>query len=149
MYLLYNWQLIREEDFSLSFTNRAFQYNDGLFDTLIIAQGNIRFLPDHLERMQQALRVLQLHVPAALLNPAIFTDYVTKLIKQNTLTAPLVRVKVHIWRAPGGLFTPEQNSAECLITAQAQNLIPAVIAQADFATTVRNNFSAVLRCTAG
>jgi branched-subunit amino acid aminotransferase/4-amino-4-deoxychorismate lyase len=141
MHLLYNWQLLPEEAVALSYNNRAFQYNDGLFDTLIVAQGNIRFLPDHLERMQQAMQVLQIQVPSALLNPAVFADYVAKLIKQNNLTVPQVRVKVHIWRAPGGLFTPEQNSAECLITAQAQNIIPGVIPKADFATTVKNNFS--------
>ncbi len=143
MHLLYNWQLLPEEAVALSYNNRAFQYNDGLFDTLIVAQGNIRFLSDHLERMQQAMQVLQIQVPSALLNPAVFADYVANLIKQNNLTVPLVRVKVLIWRAPGGLFTPEQNSAECLITAQAQNIIPGVITQADFATTVKNNFSAL------
>ncbi len=143
MHLLYNWQLVPEKEVALSPTNRAFQYNDGLFDTLILEQGNIRFLPDHLERMQQAMLVLQMSVPTPLLNPVVFAEYVTQLIEENKLTASLVRVKVYIWRSPGGLFTPEQNSAECLITVQAQNPIPATIAQADFASTVRNNFSAL------
>ncbi len=141
MYLLYNWQLIREENFGLTFTNRAFQYNDGLFDTLIMEQGTIRFLPDHLERMQQAMQVLQMDLPGILKNADALAEQIIQLANQNKLTGQLARVKIHIWRAPDGLFTPEQHSAECLITIQTHNKLSPIIPQADFATTVKNNFS--------
>ncbi|RDC63193.1 aminotransferase class IV [Adhaeribacter pallidiroseus] len=143
MHLLYNWHLIREEDLIIPYSNRAFQYNDGLFDTLVMEQGKIRFLTDHLARIQQAMQVLQLILPEPFRNAEILAAYLTQLGEQNNLKNKLVRVKIHIWRAPGGLFTPEQNAAECLISAQAQNPVAVVIAQAGFATTVQNNFSAV------
>ena len=143
MHLLYNWQLIREEDLSLSYTNRAFQYNDGLFDTLIREQGKVRFLEDHLHRIHNAMQVLQIIIPEALQNAETLENYFTQLAEQNNLKNQVARIKIHIWRAPGGLFTPEQNTAECLITGQSQKTLSPIIPRADFATTVRNNYSAL------
>ncbi len=141
MFLLHNFRLVAEDQFSLGYNNRAFQYNDGLFDTLIMADGQIRFLPDHLERMQQALQLLQIDTPAELQQPAVMAPMLRQLAEQNHISTNPVRVKVHIWRAPGGLFTPEQNTAETLITAQPQAKLSKIIPRADFAATVCNTFS--------
>ncbi|QMU28730.1 aminotransferase class IV [Adhaeribacter radiodurans] len=140
MYLLHNFKLISEENFSLSYTNRAFQYNDGLFETIILDNGRIRFLADHLERTRKALQVLQIQVPAELQNQALLESYIQELAKQNQLQQR-ARIKLHVWRTPDGLFTPEQNTAETLITLQPQASFPSVIASADFATTVQNAYS--------
>lgn len=141
MHLLSNFQLLPEKEFSLSYTNRAFQYNDGLFDTLMMDKGRIRFLPDHLERMQQALQVLQINIPSELQNLEVLEQYIQKLAEQNGLQHQLARVKIYSWRAPGGLFTPEQNTAETLITIQPQAVHGPIIPRVDFAATVRNSYS--------
>ena len=141
MHLLHNFQLRPADTFALSYLNRAFQYNDGLFDTLIWANGRTRFLADHLARTQQALRVLQINVPAELQHVAVLAEYIHQLAAQNHLTDEIVRIKMHLWRAPGGLFTPEQHTAETLITIHPQAVYPPVIPRADFAATVRNSYS--------
>lgn len=141
MHLLYNFQLLPAATFALACNNRAFQYNDGLFDTLIWANGRTRFLADHLARTQQALRVLQIDVPAELQHAELLEKYLHELAAQNYLTHELARVKMHLWRAPGGLFTPEQTTAETLTTIHPQAVYPPVIPRADFAATVRNSYS--------
>lgn len=143
MFVLHNFQLLPEKEFSLSYTNRAFQYNDGLFDTLIMDQGCIRFLPDHLERIQQAIQVWQLTLPAELQNPEILEKHLQRLAQQNQLQNQLARVKVHLWRAPGGLFTPEQHAAQSLITIHPQSTYDKIIRHVDFATTVHTSYSAL------
>ena len=139
--LLYNFKLISPEVFSLSYTNRGFQYNDGLFDTLISNQGHIRFLPDHLKRIQQAMQVLQLEVPTELQKQELFESCIQELVENNNLQGQQVRIKIQIWRAPGGLFTPVQDLAESLIWVQPQNTYPSIINQAGFSSTVQNSFS--------
>lgn len=118
--LLYNFQPVQEEAFSLSHLNRGFQYNDGLFDTLIFADGRIRFLHDHLDRLRRALAVLGLSLPEAWLEESWWHQQVAFLIRENGLTAPVIRIKANVWRRPGGLFTPESDEAEILLTVSAQ-----------------------------
>jgi branched-subunit amino acid aminotransferase/4-amino-4-deoxychorismate lyase len=130
MVLLYNFQPVQEEALSLSYLNRGFQYNDGLFDTLIFTDGRIRFLHDHLDRLRRALAVLGLSLPEAWLEEAWWRRQVSFLIRENALTAPVIRIKANIWRKPGGLFTPETDQAEILVTASAQAELPAVIGTA-------------------
>jgi branched-subunit amino acid aminotransferase/4-amino-4-deoxychorismate lyase len=128
--LLYNFQPVKEESFNLSYLNRGFQYNDGLFDTLIFTDGRIRFLHDHLDRLRRALAVLGLSLPEAWLQEAWWHQQVTLLVRENGLTAPVIRIKANIWRQPGGLFTPESEQAEILVTASAQAGLPPIIGTA-------------------
>jgi branched-subunit amino acid aminotransferase/4-amino-4-deoxychorismate lyase len=130
--LLYNFEPAEEEAFSLSHMNRGFQYNDGLFDTLIFADGRIRFLHDHLDRLRRALKVLGLVLPEAWLTAAGWQQQVKWLIRENGISAPSVRIKANIWRQPGGLFTPESEQGELLLTVAAQAALPGVILQAGF-----------------
>jgi branched-subunit amino acid aminotransferase/4-amino-4-deoxychorismate lyase len=130
--LLYNFEPVEDDVFSLSYKNRGFQYNDGLFDTLIFADGRIRFLHDHIDRLRRALKVLGLVLPEEWLRETAWQQQVAWLIRENGISAPIVRIKANIWRQPGGLFTPESDLGEILITVSAQAVLPAVIAQAGF-----------------
>lgn len=132
MLLKYNFQTIREEDFTLHYLNRGFQYNDGLFDTLIFTQGRIRFLHDHLDRLRKALAVLGLQLPEEWLVDSFWHHQVAFLIRENSLVSPLIRIKVNVWRQQGGLFTPETERADILLTVSAQVELPPVIGTAGF-----------------
>lgn len=132
MLLKYNFQTVQEEDFTIHYLNRGFQYNDGLFDTLIFTEGRIRFLHDHLDRLRKALKVLGLMLPEEWLVDSFWHHQVAFLIRENGLIAPMIRIKVNIWRQPGGLFTPESDQADILLTLSAQAELPEVIPQAGF-----------------
>ena len=132
MLLKYNFQTIQEEDFKLSYLNRSFQYNDGLFDTLVFTQGRIRFLHDHLDRLRKALAVLGLLLPEEWLVDSFWHHQVAFLIRENALIAPMIRIKVNVWRQEGGLFTPESDRADILLTVSPQAALPAFIAKAGF-----------------
>ncbi|MGV3503523.1 MAG: aminotransferase class IV [Adhaeribacter sp.] len=135
MLLKYNFQTIQEEAFKLHYLNRGFQYNDGLFDTLIFTQGRIRFLHDHLDRLRKALKVLGLGLPEEWLVDSFWHHQVAYLIRENGLVDPAVRIKVNVWRQPGGLFTPESERADILLTVSPQPALPAVISRAGFLAT--------------
>ncbi|WP_026464593.1 aminotransferase class IV [Adhaeribacter aquaticus] len=141
MFLLHNLELIQEEDFSLSYLNRSFQYNDGFFDTLIWKKGRIEFLTDHLKRSELAHEALGLKLSNVLADPAFFEAQVNLLIDKNNLVAEVVRVKIQFWRKAGGLFTPESDAVENLVSVQPQQPVPVTIARADFYNGLPNRFT--------
>jgi len=140
-YLIYNSQLIEKQDLVLPYNNRGFQYNDGFFDTLIYTQGNIRFLFDHLDRIKKARQALSLNQPELLLNTEKFSNTINCLIQENNIVADMIRVKVNIWRKIGGLFTPQTDDAEILISVQAQNAILPIILKAGFYQDIPNRYT--------
>ncbi|MFC6999731.1 aminotransferase class IV [Rufibacter roseus] len=116
MFLIYNGQSIQESELRLPLSNRAFQYNDGFFETIILKDGQVRFWQEHLERIKEAAAVLKIDLPAELLNND-FPEVVKKLAAQNKGGA-FARIKLKVWRSGAGLYTPEQNQADWLLTAQ-------------------------------
>ncbi|MCC9135419.1 aminotransferase class IV [Pontibacter silvestris] len=116
MILLYNGQLVHEEELLFPLSNRAFQYNDGFFETVIIQNGILRFWQDHKERIQEAAKALKLQLPQQILAPA-FEDELLKLAGLNAATA-YGRLKLKVWRSGAGLYTPVSNAVEWLVTVQ-------------------------------
>ena len=140
-YLLYNSQFIHSQEFTLDYNNRAFQYNDGFFDTLIFTNNHLRFLPDHLERMHRALRVLGLNSPDLLTTEKDLSQAIINLIQKCELATEVVRVKINIWRKAGGLFTPDFEEADMLISVIPQSSSSPTIRQAGFYEGLPNRFT--------
>ncbi|MDB5261383.1 MAG: hypothetical protein JWQ14_664, partial [Adhaeribacter sp.] len=76
-----------------------------------------------------------------LLNTPHLQSSVLDLARQNNLKQETIRVKINIWRKSGGLFTPESEAAEILISVQPQQVLPSFIQQADFFTGLPNRFT--------
>lgn len=140
MVVCHNFQLIPESEFQLPISNRAFQYNDGAFETMLFVNGEIRFLENHLHRLQRAAKVLNLKLPAKLSDPETLRLWLEKLITENQLSG-IVRLKLKVWRSGNGLYTPKENSTETLITAELQKETSSIIEKADFAECVRTHVS--------
>ena len=141
MWVSYNFNLIKEQDLQISFTNRGFQYNDGFFDTLLIVQGKIRFLTDHLERIRRAMQVLGLNILTELAQAQKFENVILSLVNKNNLKGENIRVKINVWRKPGGLFTPESEDAEILLIVLPQPPFPTIIKHAGFYEEIPNRFT--------
>lgn len=112
--LLYNGDFIPESELLLPLTNRAFQFNDGFFETIIVADGKLRFWNAHLARMQTAAKALKLELPEIIVSGEI-EDLLLRLDKQNNATN-YGRIKIKLWRSGGGLYIPETNQADWLAT---------------------------------
>src|SRR5688572_21033926 len=106
-FALYNFELKPEEDLQISSDNRAFQFNDGLFETLVWKKGKVKFLKDHLLRLYLAAQTLRFNLAPELVDPEFMQEKITDLVKQNGLENESVRVKLKVWRSGGGLYTPE------------------------------------------
>ena len=63
MFLVYNSDVLPESDFQLSVNDRAFQYGDGLFETIRYSTGQIWFWSDHFARLSAGMAAMQLTQP--------------------------------------------------------------------------------------
>ena len=117
MNLVYNSDILPEAEFSLPPTNRAFQYGDGLFETIRYEAGQVWFWPDHYNRLINGMAALYLNVPEQFGQDNL-GQAILELIDRNKLSNGSVRIKLQVWRQPGGLYTPTTHAANWLLTAR-------------------------------
>ena len=117
MFLVYNSDILRDTDCQIFTNDRAFQYGDGLFETIRYERDHVWFWPDHYARLRAGLKALHLTLLANL-NEASIYQQIINLLKTNQLTGQTARIKIQVWRQTGGLYTPTTNYANILISVQ-------------------------------
>jgi branched-subunit amino acid aminotransferase/4-amino-4-deoxychorismate lyase len=137
--LLYNNTFLAEHELRLPITNRAFQYNDGFFETIMVVNGKLRFWSDHQERMKEAAKALQLTIPHSFWDGDLEANLL-QLADKNSASG-YGRLKLKIWRAGAGLYTPQRNEVEWLATAEPTSPIPDKGIQIGICQTARTVFS--------
>lgn len=137
--LLYNGDFIPDHELHLPITNRAFQFNDGFFETVIVADGKLRFWEDHQARMQAAAKALKLELPQTIVSGEL-DDNLLQLAEQNNATN-YGRLKLKFWRSGSGLYTPETNTAEWLATIVPATPAPTTPLHIGFCETITTNYS--------
>ncbi len=98
MKVIFNGQLY-EESIGVKISNRATQFGDGIFETLIIQDKTIRFFDDHLDRLNRGAKAINL--TNELLNGEILQKATHQLIEANEIVGTC-RVKVMLWRQETG-----------------------------------------------
>ncbi len=118
MYLVYNSALLTKSDFRVDADDRAFQYGDGLFETMRYERGQLQFWPDHYQRLTQGMAALHLD-RSDLFSAASLHEQIKALLAKNHLLDQTARVRMQVWRQPGGLYTPTSRAANLIITARS------------------------------
>lgn len=111
----YNGKLTAETDISIQ-TNRAFLYGDALFETIKVLDGRILFLEDHYFRLMASMRILRMEIPMSL-TMEYMENEILKLIQESKVATASCRVRLTVFRNPGGFYLPEDNQTEFIITA--------------------------------
>lgn len=141
MKCIHNFMLAEETSVCLTLQNRAFQYGDGLFETILYRNGHVCFLPDHYERLLQGMQVLHMQVPEGF-SLAYLQESIGRLVKENHLPEG-ARVRLQVWRKPGGLYTPTQPEVDFYMTAHRFVPSPAGKEKVFFYNLIRLSYSAV------
>ena len=107
-YINFNGQIIAENETVVSVDNRSFRYGDGLFETMLWKDGDIRFLNFHVERLQKGMEML--HFDEYRKFDAFFIRAkAEELIRKNNMIGQQARVRLIVYRDGAGLYTPETN----------------------------------------
>ena len=117
MEINYNGTVLLEKDFAIGLHDRAFQYGDGLFETLAVRNGHIKFLGAHFERLKMGAKAIDLLLPD-FFSKEYLEILIVDLIQKNKLQGNC-RIKLMLWRKEGGLYTPDTNAIHFLLTANA------------------------------
>ncbi|RRB00029.1 aminotransferase class IV [Larkinella rosea] len=118
MNVVLNGDVQSEEAICLTPNDRAFQYGDGLFETIRYEQNEVRFWPDHYDRITRGMDAFSLRLPAQF-DRDLLLSQILDLLKINNLLHQPARIKLQVWRQPGGLYTPTSSQANFLITARS------------------------------
>jgi len=129
---------------ALPLPNRGFAFGDGFFETLIFTGNQLQLAADHFARMQQAAAALHLTLPAALATPEALETTLARLAAANAL--PAARLRLQLWRAGGGRYTPTTDAAEWLATAEPFAADNTPVATADFASETYSIHSPLSFC---
>ncbi|MBS0000850.1 MAG: aminotransferase class IV [Cyclobacteriaceae bacterium] len=138
MKAIFDRHVIDLEKFNPDQDNRAFLYGDGLFETIIFFNGQIRYLQDHYERITEGCNMLSLVLPEYF-NLDYLARQLPALIRNNQLSGT-VRIKLLVWRKSGGLYEPTRMEAHHLIlTSKAEDRIGQDIRRVGFSTRIFNH----------
>lgn len=120
MYISFNGKIYDENENIFSAKNRAFNYGDGCFDSLVCLNGVPRFFDAHFKRLQTAIETLKLNNQFVL--NGFLPDLIAQLLTKNKLTNAKIRITVT--RKDGGLYTPDNNNSDILIVSREMEQSP-------------------------
>ena len=113
-YTILNGEFKSVESPVLSYTNRGFNYGDGIFETIRVINNEMLFWEDHYFRLMSSMRIMRMEIPQEF-SPENLEQEVKSLIEKNDLTDKPVRVKFNVFRKPGGFYTPATRDVDYLI----------------------------------
>ena len=111
--LIINGQLFEPGAPEVTLLNRSFHYGDGLFESIRIYNGKPLFLEDHLRRLTEGMDYLRFQFEADKWK-AILKEEISRCIVVNQIAAQ-GRLRLHIYRAGPGAYTPLENKPYYLI----------------------------------
>lgn len=97
--------------------NRGLLYGDGVFETLRIRDGKILFLESHYFRLMASMRIIRMEIPMSFTMEYIESQ-VSDLVNALQISDS-ARVRITVFRQPGGRYLPVTNEVSYLITAES------------------------------
>ena len=106
-----------ESDLQLNVSNRSFLYGDGVFETLKVVNKKILFFEDHYFRLMASMRIIRMDIPITF-TMEYLEQQVLELVEATNL-AGSARVRLTVYRASGGYYTPTSNTVSFVIVASS------------------------------
>ncbi|MDX1774512.1 branched-chain amino acid aminotransferase [Oceanihabitans sediminis] len=113
----FNGNITSETDV-VSFKNRGFNYGDAVFETIKFSAGKLLFFEDHYFRLMASMRIMRMEIPMHF-TMEFLEEQILQTIEANKLSETSARVKLFVNRLAGGLYLPETNDVEYLISVSA------------------------------
>lgn len=112
LHIIHNGTIKDPNSEIVSIENRAFQFGDGLFESICYSDNKILFLHEHFDRIKQSAQTLGFPFPYNW-SPVYWEEQIHLLCHQNQLHN--ARIKILLYRAGSGTYTPSVNACEWII----------------------------------
>lgn len=116
-YILHNDEFVGINHPILTAGNRGFKYGDGLFETMRMSNGKLKFAELHADRLRAGMKALKMD-GSALLDEYFLKQKTAELCKKNKLKEN-VRFRLSVYRTGDGLYTPNSNKSGYILESSA------------------------------
>jgi len=118
-YIVFDGKILNEQEFKLGHRNRAFQYGDGLFETMHASGSKVQFFYEHIERLISGMKVLKMEIPVRFSVDTLgLQNDISKILTKNKIYKG-ARVRITVFRHEGGFYAPQSNECHYLIECAA------------------------------
>lgn len=108
-----NGTILEDSEAYLSVDNRGFAYGDAVFETIKV-NSNPLFWEAHYFRLMASMRILRMEIPMHF-TPEFLESQIMDLVDTQSKKAKSYRIKLTVFRATGGYYTPTSNAVKFTI----------------------------------
>lgn len=105
-FIIFNDEILPADSLVLSTANRGFKYGDGLFESMRLMKGELKFADLHADRLQRGMKALKIDGYSQM--DAWFLKERTELLTARN-KCKHGRIRLTVYRDAEGLYTPSQN----------------------------------------
>jgi branched-chain amino acid aminotransferase len=112
VFINFNGEILPADTKLFTLKNRAFRYGDGLFESMRLMKGQLKFADLHADRLQRGMKALKIDSYSQM-DAWFLKEKAGDLARRNK--AKHGRLRLTVFRDAEGLYTPSQNKmAWCL-----------------------------------
>lgn len=108
LFINFNGELLPADGKLLTIANRAFKYGDGLFESMRLMKGQLKFPDMHADRLQRGMKALKIDGYSQM-DTWFLKEKVEQLASRNKIKHG--RLRLTVYRDAEGLYAPTQNKA--------------------------------------
>src|ERR1700752_5193370 len=105
-FINFNDDIVPANSKVMSDANRSFKYGDGLFESMRLMKGQLKFADLHADRLQRGMKALKIDGYSQM-DAWFLKDMAEQLAIRNK--AKHGRIRLTVYRDAGGLYTPSSN----------------------------------------
>jgi branched-chain amino acid aminotransferase len=106
-FINFNGQIVTADSKLLSVANRAFKYGDGLFESMRLLKGKLKFAELHADRLQRGMKALKIDGYSQM-DVYFLRDIAEQLALRNKTKHG--RLRLTVYRDAGGFYAPTTNA---------------------------------------
>lgn len=114
-FINFNGAIIPADQEILTASNRGFKFGDGLFESMRLMKGEVKFADLHCDRITKGLKLLKMDSWAHV-DGWFIREKVEELTRRNK-TGPNARVRLTVYRDGEGLYSPSSNKMGYVLEA--------------------------------
>ncbi|PJJ84389.1 aminotransferase class IV [Mucilaginibacter auburnensis] len=115
LFINFNGEILPADAKVLSVANRAFKYGDGLFESMRMLKGQLKFAEQHADRLHKGMKALKMDGYSQL-DTWFLKEKAEQLASVNKIKHG--RLRLTVYRDSEGLYTPTQNKTGYILEIQ-------------------------------
>jgi len=115
LFVNFNGEILPADTKVLTVANRSFKYGDGLFESMRMLKGQLKFASEHATRLQKGMKALKMDGYSQM-DAWFLKEKADQLASVNKIKHG--RLRLTVYRDAEGLYTPSQNKVGYLLEIQ-------------------------------